>query len=76
MDRFNLSAREACVNTRDLLASFDGRTIVQYLGMISEIIVPKNVQIIGGAPFHGCASITRVVFEDGLNISRLCSRAF
>jgi hypothetical protein len=49
----------------EVLVTSDGRKIVRYFGRELEVIVPKEVEILGNSCFEACDELERILFEDG-----------
>jgi hypothetical protein len=54
-----------------LLVTADGTKIVRYFGLDREIIIGKQIKVLGKSCFEGCKHLVRIDFEPGSGLARI-----
>jgi hypothetical protein len=60
----------------DMLMSFDKKRLIQYFGLLSQIVIPSCVEFIAEQCFRRCKSLNELIFENDSNLKRIDKYAF
>jgi hypothetical protein len=61
---------------RSLLTSHDGKRLIQFFGSESELLIKREIEVIGRGCFFGCTSLHEVTFEVGSRLRLIANAAF
>jgi hypothetical protein len=59
-----------------MIVSQDRKRLIRYFGCESQVLIKKEIEVIGEDCFHECKSLYEVIFETGSKLQRIERRAF